>query len=189
MIINIDLDGTVYPFEPRFHKFCEGFTGKKFPEITQWDIHSCWGITKEKFNELFRDFIMHKMFREGDPYPDAIEVISRLRESHTINLVTARSYQYDERFDTQVQYAIRVDTSNWVSQIPHDGLFFTKNKSCISGLLLDDYIPNLESKGELESICYTQPWNKEWKWDRVNNWLEFETLIKSSTELPIIIGG
>jgi hypothetical protein len=172
MTLNIDIDGVLFPFEEKFKLFSEDVLSKELPEITQWDIAACWGITKDEFHELIRVFILSCGFLHGEPTKNSVKVLTRLKKKHTINIVTSRS----AGMDPDLQSLVRMDTSLWLNSIPHHNLIFTKTKYMIPGLLLDDNVDHLRSVGN--AVCFDKPWNQDWEGNRVKSWLEFEKYVK-----------
>jgi len=173
MTLNIDIDGVIFPFEERFHAICSETLGKNLPKITQWDIAKSWGMTKKEFYHLFDLFAMNLGFLYGGATENALEVLSRLKEKHTINIVTSRGV----KMIPHIQTAVRIQTCQWILEVgvPHHNLFFTRDKCKIPGLLLDDHIDYLA--GCDQAVCFDQPWNQEWTGNKVSNWLEFEEYV------------
>lgn len=169
MILNIDLDGVLFPFHEEF----SNFAGRDSSQITDWDIASCWGISKKEFYELFDSFILSGGFSKGEPEVNSVAVLKRLSKHHTISISTSRS----TKLSTELALKTRQDTVQWLAdhKIPHQNLFFLREKHLIGGLLLDDcpeYLEDYRTVGT--AVCFNRPWNQNYNGFRVSNWLEFE---------------
>jgi 5'(3')-deoxyribonucleotidase len=171
MTLNIDLDGVLYNFHEEISKFVE-----EDPRlITNWNIWDCWGITKNDFYNIFNKFIESGGFLKGEPEADAVDTLKILSKKHLINICTSRSTQ--NRIDVSAQ--VRRHTVDWLLKykIPHQNLFFLREKELVGGLLLDDNMEFLETYRKVGvSICFNRPWNKEYHGLRVRNWKEFGEL-------------
>jgi len=164
------MDGVLYPF----HDEISRFAGKDVGLIQHWNIWDCWGISKKEYYDIFHEFILAGGFEKGEPEENAVAVLKRLSKSHTVNICTSRSTQ----MDSDLSLKVRMSTVTWLRKIPHQNLFFLREKELVGGLLLDDceeYLNNYRKAGR--SICFDRPWNKDYHGLRVRNWLEFEEIL------------
>lgn len=133
--IGVDIDDVLFPWFDKAHALCEeaGITNGVTP--TQWSCYLDYGVTLEDWLAVMEAGTLDGRLYSGEPYPGAVEALSRLREAgHTIHLVTARGFFAHGDL-------IRRHTIEWLAdnEIPHDSLTFSKDKTFVrTDVFVDD---------------------------------------------------
>ncbi len=176
-VIAVDVDGVLADFCGGFADYVSRRTGKSrstLPNPTSWNFWGEWGLTAEQFYELFGFFGEAGAFGQCPIYPEAREGLYALREAgHRILIATARGA---ERLSSpQFKRKVQEDTIEWLSKhnLPFDDLCFVHDKGLLrASVLLDDATHNLTRASEvgIKAVCFDQPYNQDWKGDRVRNW-------------------
>lgn len=185
MVLNIDIDGVIFPFDKVIKKFAEKYLDCKLPAITQWDIWKDWNITEEKFYEIFSQLstdTRDTTLEETQPVVGAVKYLRMLKDNHTINLVTSRGTEYSNKMGEETMFGIRMKTIEWIFNysIPHHNLMFVRNKNMVKAdYVLDDGVHNFSKKSTAVQVCFDRPWNSGWEGLRVYNWEEFYNLVNN----------
>lgn len=105
--------------------------------------------------------------------PVAVKVIENwIREGQTVYLVTASSY------NEMLGYKVCKTMDNFdPNLLTADNVIVCHNKNMIKGdLLIDDFEGNLK-EFDGKTICYAQPWNKDYKGLRTDSWFMIEHMV------------
>lgn len=182
MLINIDIDGVLFPFDQKFTEFVKKKYNKKvLPPMKKWDFWKDWDMDKATFDADLPEFVADEVALNSPVLdPDCYDVLERLDKRHKINLVTNRSIGYPFGCSNEM----KINTIAWLDRVglKATNLCFLENKSFLAGVLLDDNIFNLVSASI--PVCYSHAWNSAWDGTRVSNFLQFETVIK---QLEVIL--
>lgn len=173
--LGIDLDGVCYDFPTAFRDYVlESCPDRSLPDpllADTWDFFLDWGFSRSEFNELCKQGVdSRKIFREGRPYEDCVDVLQRLHANHTIHIITHRMIG---------EFSIH-NTVDWLREweIPFDALTFAEDKSVVKvDLLLDDYEVNWRSSWDngVPCVVMDRPWNRHLEHaTRVFGWEHFE---------------
>lgn len=169
----VDLDGVVRDFVgslTRVYKF-------HFPEhevlpVISRRLEDFFPIGDQIYKFVKSDQI-EKIMAEADPYPGALEALEKWKDKFEIVVVTS-----------QPDFS-RASTYLWIGKhnIPTNEIHVTHYKSEIDGYaLLDDFIDNLDefhATGRL-AVCFDQPWNRDWKGQRVKTVDQFFNFVQDS---------
>lgn len=169
----VDLDGVVRDFVgslTRVYKF-------HFPEhevlpVISRRLEDFFPIGDQIYKFVKSDQI-EKIMAEADPYPGALEALENWKNKFEIVIVTS-----------QPDFS-RASTYLWIGKhnIPTNEIHVTHYKSEIDGYaLLDDFIDNLDefhATGRL-AVCFDQPWNRDWKGQRVKTVDQFFNFVQDS---------
>lgn len=174
----IDLDGVLYQWEPTARRVLEEHWGVRITESETWD----W--IREKLVErlgpslgaqaghwLFRgEGVIAGLWRNGEPYPGAVDAARKLALSHDVVIVTARP-----------RYALR-DTMSWLL---FHGIYPTEliilppgegqrpKSSVLCDWYVDDSPANVEELDAAgrRAFLFDQPWNRACPaGERVSGW-------------------
>ena len=157
--VGFDIDGVLFDFTGRFHRFAEAMTGESLLTPETWEFWREWDWTREQFDELHVQFVSDGEYTVGEPM-DGVQPMRELVEAgHEIVLVTAR---HVEGWD----WAVGRQTRDWLTaySIPFDGLHFTSDKAKIDvDYFIDDQYENylaMDGAGVV-SFLRRQPWNED----------------------------
>ena len=159
--IKLDVDGVlrdcVTPLLKEYNK--KYGEDVKYEDVKGWDIGAY--IPKDPhYAKYFTDY-PEKIFRDAPMYnPRTAEILSKIQKHYKIHIVT---HQFK---------GLEGHTVEWLhkNNIPYDAISFAKDKSSIDGMILvDDAIHNLEASNSNYNICFTQPWNTDYKGMRVDS--------------------
>jgi len=192
MLINVDLDGVVYPFDEAVTRLAEHwishvrYPGRdwyrqsltRLPRPSDWEFWHSWGITTEEYAENFWPWaVEHQVFNQTiAPFAGARAGIIELRQAgHHIRFVSHKPTQGGEF----KHHAIR-DAVQWLSwnHIPYDSVVFDGNKQQYHAEVVIDDKPDCSwVQDDALNILYDQPWNTEekltgdwWRTERSEDW-------------------
>lgn len=173
MIINVDLDGVVYRFEPEFRKLVE--RGKliwatmdeqpepdKLPVADQWDLASAYGISQAQFRNIFEQGVTsHDVFHTGDMEAEAALWLSRLRKNHTVRFVTEPGFPDKP----QIRAQAIAQKAQWLADMglgTYPVIFSSGGKQDYTADVVIDDKPSLHwaQEGAI-NILFDQPWNQD----------------------------
>lgn len=169
MTILVDIDSTITNFSETLLDCLnvEYGTNHEYDEIDHYGwfddtFFNPWRITN---NTRFWDRIAVN--------PVAIQVIENwIKEGHKVYLVTASSY------NQMLGYKINKTVENFNHLLlDSKNVIVAHNKNMIKGdLLIDDSEANL-ANFDGKTICYAQPWNKDYQGKRTDSWFMIEHMV------------
>jgi len=167
--IKLDVDGVlrdcVTPLLDIYNKKHDD--NVKYSEIKGWDIGQ-YLKKDEEYKNYFTKY-PEQIFRDAPMYnPNTVEILKSIQEKYKIHITTSQFK------------GLEGHTVTWLHKhnIPYDYLSFAKDKNVVTGdILVDDGVHNLEASNTETNICFTQPWNSEWKGDRVNSLEELAMML------------
>lgn len=180
--LGIDLDGTTYNFYDLFKNWwaeLQGVDPLTYPrEPQEWGFFEAWGCSISRFKEMLCEgLVSHRLFWEGDPYPDAVETIQNLSEDHRIVIVTSRNFLgYEKESEAATTYWLKSNN------IPFDELILTDDKTGRGlDLLLDDSPHIIKAAVEVgeNAVFFDAPHNSHIDHPRVKSWKEFEEYVRA----------
>ena len=158
MRIAIDIDSTLHHYWDRLSEAARRRFGVDLPYEEQLD----WGITRLRPHQLhlcIQETHCEQAILAGEPYPDAVETVSRWREAgHYIHVTSHRDPHTCDA------------TARWLEQIglPYDDLHCSHDKvgRCRAlgiELLVDDSPENLAQAIEhgIAVATISHPWNRD----------------------------
>ena len=163
-ILNIDLDGVVYPFIQTFRKYIREIDAvsnhQMLPDPTQWEAWEDWNMTKDQWLHLFRRGVEDTyIWREGAPISGAVEGLWALDDAgFFIRIVTNRLVLKASHGTTIFSTAQWLDDYN----IPYHSLCMLggESKATLTGVgLLDDKPGNVDEFQWAPAYLFSQPWN------------------------------
>jgi 5'(3')-deoxyribonucleotidase len=175
--IAIDIDGVLRDFVNQVNTVFDHFypDGWRKP-VTKYELPEFYSIGKEIYDMAF---IKHakSVYVLAPVYRGARRMLHDLQtDGHTIVIATS-----------QPNREVLRHTLAWLNlnEMPYDEFYCAlglRSKANIKAdILLDDYIKHLEEFPGI-SICYAQPWNTEWKREKVNTYQRFVELIRKLDE-------
>jgi len=186
MIIAMDLDEVVFNIRDvtlqEINRLGHDSVIKHWSEWNTYSLIDMYGIPAKRLEEMY---INKRILERGHAEDNASEVINRLYKDHTIVFVTARGWHPQAKAVTMAS----LDKYN----IPYDGievvpLFGGKTEALRNigdvDVFIDDNAghvqDSIDDKTSKRSVVRTMPWNAQVDLNcaRVDNLLEFETLIK-----------
>ncbi|HLC54657.1 MAG TPA: hypothetical protein VJK07_03475 [Candidatus Nanoarchaeia archaeon] len=92
MRIGYDIDETLFPFMPPLIKFLagRGIIVPSYERTHSFDLWKVWECTREEAFKLVNLFYDSKEFLELQPDPGALDLLSKLRQSHQQYAITSR---------------------------------------------------------------------------------------------------
>ena len=156
--IAIDIDSTLHPYWELLERIARDRFGVALP----YEEQRTWGIPAlehEQLAECIRETHADDNILAAEPYPQAVETVSRWHEhGHWIHITSHRAD------------ATREATARWLDQIglPHDDLHCSYDKvtRCVElgiDVLIDDSPVNLTRAADVGILGATliHPWNEE----------------------------
>lgn len=171
MIILVDIDSTITNFGEVLLNACNNHykTNHQYKEITSYD----W------FDKTFKDpwFVTNcfSFWDEVSVNPEAVSAIETwVKQKHRVLLVTA------SHFNSTLGYKIKKTLEAFNPKLINErNVVIAQDKTAIHGdIMIDDCVDNLNSHTAFP-ICFAQPWNKDWKEDRTNNWEEIDKIVSN----------
>lgn len=99
MIINVDLDGVVYAFEPEIRRDVttyRPFDGEELQPARTWDMDKAYDVSEGVMDKIFRDSVLDRsLFHRGNAIEGAAVAINSLSRRHTVRFVTEPGFQDD----------------------------------------------------------------------------------------------
>lgn len=171
MTILVDIDSTITNFgemlllaNNQLHS-----TNYRYTDITSYDWFDQTFYTPWKPTEY------QCFWNAVEVNPAAVTAIERwIKQGYKVYLVTA------SHFNNMLGYKLNktLEAFNPVL-INERNVIVTQDKTAIhGGIMIDDCVDNLNSHTAFP-ICYAQPWNKDWKEDRTNNWEEIDKIVSN----------
>lgn len=189
MEIGIDLDGTCFPFTELLIDFVEKKTGIKYNIPPEFEMWRGWKITRERWFELYEEFVLNKGLEIADIYPNVVSTLKYLHEQgHHIHIITHRLFpDKGSKLRTMMIYS----TVNWLEKmnVYYDSLLIMKDKGLVQlDVLVDDAVHNLEKvHAHTIPLCIKQPWNHTWKKKVLYKGLEIPNRFDNIKEIiPVI---
>ena len=163
-IINIDLDGVVYPFQEQFLRFVYYETGRQLKKSSQWECWEDYNMTREEWHNWCKRAIDSGMLlRLGEPIQDSAETLIMLSKEldYRIRIVTNRMVWKNSHAD------VASSTMRWLDEnnIRVDDLCFIADKWQVKGdYFIEDSPENLKilkKKWKGQVMKFVQPWNTD----------------------------
>ncbi len=171
MIISIDLDEVLADTTPaliRYHNATYG-TSLTFEDFTNYEWWRVWGGTREQSVRKFLDFVKSPFFSEVRPVQGAEDAVKKLKEHHTLHIVTSRQTELESVTHSWIEtYFPGVFTGIHMAnhaQWALSGKTRTKVEICLeldAALLIEDsllYARECESDN-IPVLLLDYPWNK-----------------------------
>jgi 5'(3')-deoxyribonucleotidase len=143
----------------------------KKPIPKTWDIVAHYG---SEIIEFYQVKHAEELYTNAPVMEGALEFLYELKNIRDIYLLS-----------TQPNKEIEEYTEYWLikNSIPFTDYKFTHDKSEVKGNhLLDDWPRNLEKVLQAKSsipVCFDQPWNQDWKGQRVKTHQEFLNIVRN----------
>ena len=169
-IIAIDVDGVVanlhIPWLARYNRdYNDNFTVEQW---TKWGIHE---LVKPECGAKFYQYIEDPSIYDETPViKDSLSHVKILQAHFRVVFVTASTIGASgKKFQWLKKNGFINDQNDYIE---------CRDKSLIySDYLIDDDIKNIEKPvpyGKRINIIFTQPWNKDFKWEhRMKDWYHF----------------
>lgn len=175
MKIGIDVDGCVYNWTMQVNKVV-----REVFEIEGLGEHETWDYLKDRMPPDQWEWIWsanaadYGIWDEGDPYPNAVDVINTLAQTHEVHFCTHRNPVW-----------CSVPTSRWLQQHfrGYKGVHVLANTISKADVyawdvFIDDKpdtVRELRNR-QIKTLCPDRLWNKEVH-DRFASWLDVPELI------------
>lgn len=164
-VVNVDLDGVVYPFtEVMRGEFAwRGWDeAEEWPDPTSWNFHDTWPVSREDVVEVMHAGIMdNSVFRAGRAMEGAAAGMAALRAlGYTVRIVTAKTFD-----DVEVTRRARISTLRWLDdqEIPYDEIVFCGHDKTdyLADVVIDDK-PQVEGWAQPNALnlLFAQEWNR-----------------------------
>ena len=169
MIINVDLDGVVYRFEPEFRKLVtrarDLWGDKPAPPLqpaTSWSLSEAYGISEQQARNIFETGVTDfNLFHTGDMMAEAALWLDRINKRHDVRFVTEPGFQGKP----QVRAQAIAQKAQWLADMGLGNYPLILSSGSKQGypadVIIDDK-PDLKwaQEGKL-NILFAQPWNQE----------------------------
>ena len=185
-IINVDLDGVVYPWHEVFKEWAEHQLDRELPPITHWNFYEDWNLSQGGFKNLFRRGVEYGNIWDKlvSPVEGAIEHLWDLSDDgYYIRIVT-------HRLAHKFGHKLAVDqTVAWLDRysIPYRSLVVIgpePKTNYPADVMVDDSPSNLwqwEQKYPGTAIRFERPWNRGAHGKQALEWYDVNQLIRSMT--------
>lgn len=166
----IDLDGVIRDFI----KSVESVYKREYPDhvikqVVSRDLHNYFPIGPA-INEFIKNKFGDEILLNAPEYPGAVEALCKWEDAFEMVIVTAQPADW------------RYSTYSWIGNhhLPVNEVKIIYEKHTVEGFaLLDDFPENLDlfaQTGRL-AVCMDQPWNQDWKGERVKTVDQFFELV------------
>jgi 5'(3')-deoxyribonucleotidase len=175
MRLAIDIDGVLRDFVGQVNSVFDVCypNGWRKP-ITKYEMDEFYSIGKEIYDMAFNKqsssvYVLAPVYRGAKMMLHDLQT-----DGHTIIIATS-----------QPNREVLRHTVAWlnVNEIPYDEFYCSLNlggkENIEADVLLDDYAKHLRAFPG-NSVCFNQPWNKEWQWDRVYTHEEFVDWVRKA---------
>lgn len=174
MRLGIDIDECIYPFVRAWR----AYAGVYERDAEDWDFFHLDGYSLQEYLTVYERGVNNRIILAfGDPVPDSVEVLRRLKEKgHTIHLATDRFVG---------DYA-QHNTAYWLrtNNVPYDTLTFTKDKTILAvDIFLDDKPDNVRAVLDSGTPAYLlNRGRKDQEPYGAIDWLEFEKIVERNAK-------
>lgn len=192
MRIGVDADDTLFDFVGNytlFHNWKYKTNLKKEDFKTYSFNHARGGTMKQAINTV-NEFYKTDFFKEMQPFPEAIEIIQKLKENNELFVVTSRPNHIKEKTIEQIlehfqdAFLEMFFSSNYYTRAKNSGK--TKAEICRdleASLLIDDSLVYAKQCVEIgiKAILLDSPWNQNGYVKgitRVKDWKEIGDLLR-----------
>jgi 5'(3')-deoxyribonucleotidase len=178
MKIGIDVDGVLRDFVGEltrcFKRDYPKLADKVMP-VTAWDMHPFFGMEKDVFNAYWQNIRGPEIMGNARMIDAAApHFIAALRKAG--HKVVVASAQWPN---------VHAILPAWLQAhgIEYDGLCIVADKSILAlDVLLDDGEHNLSNvHAGCVPVCFNQPWNYDWKGERVWSFEQFAAFVYRKT--------
>ncbi len=173
MLVNIDLDGVVYRFEPEYRKLVERarvLWGEeptaKLTVAKTWSLSDAYGISDTQSRAVFEQGVVNfDLFHTGDMVRDAALWIERIARRHTVRFVTEPGFPDKP----QVRAQAIGQKAQWLADMGlgrYPLILSSGGKLDYTADVIVDDKPKLRQwaqPGKLP-ILFDQPWNQHPEW-------------------------
>lgn len=189
-IVNVDLDGVVYPFHLALEQFALKYRliaddgDLQLPDVNQWNMWEDWGISYGQWKSVFRKGVEQGVvWGMGQPIYKSVESLWRLSDAGwNIRITTHRLVH---KFG---HHAAITQTADWLEQhnVPFWDICFlgkSPKSTLYANAIVDDNLQNVVEFRETwpDSVCilFDQPWNQEEGGDdyRATGWEEITPIL------------
>ncbi len=166
MIINVDLDGVVYRFEPEYRKLVEKAHHLWGNPVTL-DVANCWslsesyGISEQQARNIFETGVKaYSLFSSGDMMAEAALWLDRINKQHDVRFVTEPGFQGK----AQVRAMAIKQKAQWLADMGlgnYPLILSSGSKQGYPADVIVDDKPDLKwaQEGKV-NILFDQPWNQ-----------------------------
>jgi hypothetical protein len=168
MIINVDLDGVVYRFEPEFRKLVERARvlwgdepTEKLKPADQWALGAAYGISEAQGMRIFEQGVTNfSLFSSGDMMAEAGLWLNRINKRHDVRFVTEPGFQGKP----QVRAMAIKQKTQWLADVGlgnYPVIYSSGSKQGYPADVIVDDKPSLKwaQEGKV-NILFDQPWNQ-----------------------------
>ena len=166
MIINVDLDGVVYRFEPEFRRLVEKAhhlwgTPVTLDVATSWSLSESYRISEQQARNIFSQGVKsHNLFHTGDMVAEAGLWIMRISKRNEVRFVTEPGFQDQP----QIRAAAIQQKAQWLADMGLGNYPLILSSGSKQGypadVVIDDK-PDLKWAQEgAVNILFDQPWNQ-----------------------------
>ena len=191
MNVGIDIDGVLTNISEYMIKYGEKFLKENNInskiDCTKYGIEEMLGIDEKTGLKFWIDYLANYIINTK-PRKDAVKIVSKLKEKHTIFIITARN---EYGLGDDLYGKMESLTIDWLKRnhIIYDKILFTgeyKVDACRDNkidIIIEDSPQNIKELSEVTKVlCFDNPYNKEVKGNnitRIYSWEEaFEEINK-----------
>ena len=169
MIINVDLDGVVYRFEPEYRKLVERARVLWGDEPTEkLDVANCWslsesyGVSEAQARNIFEQGVTNfSLFSSGDMMAEAGLWLDRINKRHDVRFVTEPGFPDKP----QVRAMAIKQKAQWLADMGlgrYPLILSSGGKQGYPADVVIDDKPDLKWAQEgAKNILFDQPWNQD----------------------------
>ena len=182
--ILVDMDGVVAKFNwkvaEKWDQLYPQFPSIPAETLPKFDTATCYAdVYGDWSHQAVKDIYQGKdFFNELDIMPGAVEALhSMLKAGHDVFFCTAPVGKHSPCVSDKFGWVEKHFGKEWVRRI-----VLTSDKTFISGdVLIDDKpgIKGCQNPPLWKQVYFTQPYNKDCKGPRINEWSEWESVLSS----------
>ncbi len=166
MLINVDLDGVVYRFEPEYRRLVERAhhlwgDPVTLDVATEWSLSESYHISETQARQIFEMGVTnYELFHTGDMVAEAGMWLDRIRKRHEVRFVTEPGFQGKP----QVRAQAIAQKAQWLADMglgTYPLVLSSGSKQGYPADVIVDDKPDLKwaQEGKV-NILFDQPWNQ-----------------------------
>lgn len=189
MHILVDLDSTIADWDEGFDRRLDalGSPGRNIPrreQRTVFNLHA--GLGPRQSGYVRRVMDEPGFYRDLRPIEGAVNALRALEREHEITLCSSPWNTNPTCNDDKKDWVTEYLGPEWA-----DRLVLTKDKTMVRGDILIDDKPSVYGKYDPEwmHILFTAPYNEHIEGPRINNWSEWEEVIRWADLSVLAVGS
>jgi len=172
MAIGVDIDEILFPTRSYFGiflnlKYNKNFSGEELQgQEYGFEFYKIYGLTKEQALKNFYEFARTVMFREMQPFPEALLGVIRLKRLRDLHIVSSRQEFLRNITEQQIErhFSGMFSAIHLGNLLSYEGSSTKKQAICmregIELLVEDSPEQALEVSQAIPVVLFDKPWNR-----------------------------